>query len=226
MASPTPGPGDHEAEIALWREGGALRWRRRGEPSEVLVENLAVLPLKGPHNALNMMCAAGAALAFGLEPEPLRRALQRFEPLPHRVELVGQVGAVRFVDDSKATNVHAALAGLRSVTDGGERPLVVVAGGVDKGLELEELSRYLAEHATAVVLIGEIAARLEAALREAGMSARGLRREASMEDAVRRAYELARPDGLVILSPACSSFDMFESYAHRGRMFQQAVRGL
>jgi UDP-N-acetylmuramoylalanine--D-glutamate ligase len=172
-----------------------------GAPSEVLVENA---------------CAAilTARLA-GASPEGIRRGLREFRPLPHRMETVGEVRGVRFVDDSKATNVGAAVRAIR----GAGRKVVLIAGGRDKGGDYAPLRAEVARTARAVVLIGEARARLEQALSGAARLAAA----ADMDEAVSLALGLAEPGDAVLLAPACSSYDMFENYEARGKAFRGAV---
>ena len=209
---------DESTDLQVWADEAEVRWRRDGGEWASLIERDAI-PLPGPHNVSNVMCAAGMALAFGVEPDAIREAVDSFEALPHRVESCGTVDGVEFVNDSKATNVHSALAGLGSV-DGS---LVVIAGGLDKGLELDDFCRTLRQRADTVVLIGEVADRME---RELGDDVACERAE-TLPEAVERAFERAQASGAtVILSPAASSFDMFESYQHRGEVFRAAVEAL
>ncbi len=179
--------------------------------------------LPGHHNRLNAMCAAGMAIAAGLEPEDVERGLADAEPLAHRVESCDTVRGVTFYDDSKATNVNSALAGLQSIP----HPFVAIVGGVDKGLELEPLVEYLGRHASGVAVIGDIQDRMMSALDDGETGERKGRRVATLEEAVRWAFETARPrEEPVILSPACSSFDMFDDYVDRGEQFQRAISTL
>ena len=217
------GGGDDEMEAALrvWARDGVLVAEQGGETFD-LVER-AALGLPGRHNVENAMCAAAMALAAGIDPDVIGEAIATFEALPHRVETCGEVDGVTFVNDSKATNVNASLAGLSSL----EPPFVAIVGGVDKGLDLEPLCRYLAEHASGVVAIGEMSGRLTAELEPMVGEEFRLATAGTLEEATRRAYEWARGEGeTVILSPACSSFDMFESYKHRGEVFRGAVERL
>jgi UDP-N-acetylmuramoylalanine--D-glutamate ligase len=212
------------APYALWEEQGAFVGRWAGRELGVWCEDVATMPLIGRHNRMNMLCAAGLAMARGIAPEVIAGALRGFKPLAHRMERVTQLGQVVFWDDSKATNAHAALAGLRTLS--GDRPLVAIVGGVDKGLPLDAMAAYLAARAEHVVLIGQLVPRMHAALEAAGMSPERRHEASSMEDAVAQSVLLIGDGGDVVLSPACSSFDMFKSYAHRGELFQAAVRGL
>ncbi|MBA2662605.1 MAG: UDP-N-acetylmuramoyl-L-alanine--D-glutamate ligase [Bradymonadaceae bacterium] len=212
-----------ECDIALWTDGSALHARVDGQEITWLAR-LADAPLKGHHNALNMMCAAGLALSCGVSFETIVGAIERFKPLAHRIEFCAERAGIKFYDDSKATNAHAALAGLRTMPTG----FVAIVGGVDKGLDLGELAAYLASHAGGVVVIGEIRERLLKALAGAGMDSSFLGEAITMEEAVTEAFVRAQKGGAaaVILSPACSSFDMFKSYAQRGEVFQAAVLAL
>lgn len=198
----------------FWSDGSVVRLG-----DEVMWE-LSACTLKGRHNALNMMAAAHLARAAGVSLDAIAAGLASFKPLSHRVEPVRQVGGVWYYDDSKATNAHAAMAGIKSL----EGQLVVIAGGVDKGLDLGPFSELLCERAKAVVVIGQIAPRMTEVLVRAGHK-RVMTAE-SMEAAVELAAHEAAGHGSVVLSPACSSFDMFKSYAHRGDVFQDAVRAL
>ncbi len=207
----TYGASAHEgADESLWTDGISLYSTDGGRFFEMSESSL-----RGRHNEYNMLAAAALARSAGVSFSDIASALATFRPLPHRVEPCGEVDGVAYYDDSKATNAHAAIAGIQSL-DG---ELVIIAGGVDKGLELEEFGRVLSDRSRAVVLIGEIRERLKEAI-PAGTVV--LEAE-SMEQAVELASENAKPGDSVSLSPACSSFDMFESYAHRGDVFQECV---
>ena len=185
------------------------------------VDDLMIL---GSHNHKNVLAAmlACGSLAIGREratPEATRRALQTFGGLPHRVELIRKLRGVRYVNDSKATNVHASVAGLRSLA----ARLVVITGGVDKNLELDPILAELETRARHVVVIGQIADRFVA---EATGRLGSMERAATMEEAVVKAAAAAQEGDVVLLSPACSSFDMFRGFEHRGDVFAAAVRAL
>ncbi len=176
---------------------------------------------QGPHDVANALAAAAAVLDLeGPLDTDLRMGitsmLSGFSGLPHRVTPVGQSGGVRYVDDSKATNPHAALAALS-----GFDSVVLVAGGRNKGLDLGVL-RSEADRIRAVVAIGEAAGEVAAAFE----GLRPVRRAGSMADAVRAADELAEPGDVVLLSPACASFDWYTGYAARGDDFAACVRAL
>jgi UDP-N-acetylmuramoylalanine--D-glutamate ligase len=184
-------------------------------------------PIVGIHNVENALAAAGLALAFGPAGEAsavaaVKKGLRDFSLPSHRIEPVAAIGAVRFVDDSKATNPHAAMAGVASVALAAGDKLVWIAGGSDKGADFNELGRAVAQRASAAILIGQTAGKIAATLPE-GVPVHRCER---LEDAVALGWELAQPAGVVLLSPACASFDMFKSYAHRGEVFAGAVRRL
>lgn len=205
--------------------------------SEALVEDTGVLLRGGPlgleHdefyelsqtslsslvNRLNAAAAILAARVYGCDPEAIRRGLAGYVLPAHRMSPVAEVGGIRYVDDSKGTNIGAVAAALVSC---GER-VVLIAGGRDKESDFSLLADHVRKHVQHLVLIGEAADRIEAQL---GLQAPVLR-AASMEEAVRKATDVARPGDTVLLSPGCASFDMFTGYAHRGEVFQQAVLGL
>ena len=145
--------------------------------------------------------------------------IQTFKGLPHRVEKIGEKNGITFIDDSKGTNVgatEAAIAGLQS-------PLVLIAGGQGKGQDFAPLGEALRNKARAVLLIGADAAKIEADLQGFSLT---LLHCATLEEATRRAYEIAQSGDIVLLSPACASFDMFEGYAHRAEVFANAFHAL
>ncbi|MDO4877983.1 MAG: UDP-N-acetylmuramoyl-L-alanine--D-glutamate ligase [Neisseria sp.] len=177
------------------------------------------IPLHGLHNAANVLAALALCGAAGLETGGLLPHVQSFKGLPHRVEKIGEKNGVAFIDDSKGTNVGAtaaAVAGLR-------QPLVLILGGQGKGQDFTPLNAVLKDKARAVVLIGRDAPQIR---RDLAVSGVRLVDCASMEEAVRTAYGLAREGDAVLLSPACASFDMFKGYAHRAQVFAQAFAAL
>jgi UDP-N-acetylmuramoylalanine--D-glutamate ligase len=167
-----------------------------------------------PHDCANALAASAAALAAGASEDGVRSALRDFRGLPHRLALVGDDGSVRFYDDSKATDPHAAVAALRAFES-----VVLIAGGRNKGLDLSVLLEEV-DHVRAVVAIGEAAGEVEAAF----AGARPVTTASSMDDAVAAARAAARPGDAIVLSPACASFDWYRSYGERGDDFARAVR--
>jgi len=174
------------------------------------------VPLAGRHNLANVLAAMALAEAAGVGSEAACVAVREFKGLKHRTELVTERNGVRWYDDSKGTNVGATVAALNGMTS----PVVLIAGGDGKGQDFSGLKNAAAERARAVVLIGRDAPLIEAALG----SAVTIRRARDMHDAVRIASELARPGDVVLLSPACASFDMFRNYEHRAEVFRAAVK--
>lgn len=172
--------------------------------------------LHGKHNLTNAAAAIAAARAFGVSPAAVREGLARFRALPHRMALAGKLGGVTFYDDSKATNVGAAVTALLGLS---EPRGVLVAGGRDKLGSYDDLVAALVEKGRGAVLLGEAAERLRSAI--------GTRVPVeltqTMEEAVFQAFRMAQPGDAVLLSPACSSYDMFKNYSERGDRFTQAV---
>jgi UDP-N-acetylmuramoylalanine--D-glutamate ligase len=180
------------------------------------------LGLFGEHNVANAMAAATAALSMGLDRDAVREGLRSFAGVPHRLEPIAEIGGVRFVNDSKATNVASATVGLRAF-DGGVHAIL---GGSEKDEPFALLAEPVGERCVACYLIGAAADRLAvelASVLEAGVE---LHRCADLEDAVRRAAAAARPSEVVLLSPACASFDAFANFEARGERFREIVEGL
>jgi UDP-N-acetylmuramoylalanine--D-glutamate ligase len=193
---------------------------------EPLLE-VAELGLFGEHNVANAMAAAAAGLSMGLDRDAVREGLRSFAGVPHRLEQVAERGGVRFVNDSKATNVASATVGLRAFVDAevaGAAPAVhAILGGSEKGEDYSALVEPVREACAAVYLIGATSDRMAEALLpvvEAGVE---LHRCTDLEDAVRRAASAAGPDEVVLLSPACASFDAFENAERRGDRFREVV---
>lgn len=174
--------------------------------------------LLGPHNRENLAAAALMALAFGAAPGAVERAAADFKPSAHRVELVAEIEGVRFVDDSKATNVDAVIRAL----DCFEGQCVLIMGGLDKGCDFNSLKHHVQCKAKAVVAIGSSRTKIEVTL---GAYA-PVTLANDMQDAVNKAWVLADEGDVILLSPACASFDMFTSYAHRGDEFVKAISRL
>jgi UDP-N-acetylmuramoylalanine--D-glutamate ligase len=190
---------------------------------------IAELAIPGAHNVSNALAAVAVGLLFDIRPEAIREAASAFTGVEHRLEPVAIVDGVRFVNDSQGTQPDAVVAALRAF----DAPVVLIAGGRDKGVDLSGLPPVVAERAVAAVLIGESGPRLEADFRAAGLARTA--RAATLEEAVRLADGLAREaltdrgtrgPATVLLSPAAASFDMFEDYAARGRAFKAAVAAL
>jgi UDP-N-acetylmuramoylalanine--D-glutamate ligase len=179
---------------------------------------LDAIHLLGPHLVNDVMAAATVGVLAGAAPAAMTAAVDSFHGLEHAMELVADVGGVRFVNDSKATNVDAALHSIESFESG----LVPIIGGKFKGGDLRVLRAPLKKRARAVVAIGEATPLVKDALD----GAVPVHEAKTFESAVREAFALAKPGGVVLLAPACASFDMFRDYAERGRRFKEEVRKL
>lgn len=183
----------------------------------------AEVRIPGRHNLANALAALALAQACAIPMQPACEALRRFSGLAHRSTLVAERAGVRWYDDSKGTNPGATVAALDGlVADDACGRAVLIAGGESKGADFTPLRAAVARAARAVILIGRDAPLIEAAI----AGAAPIVHATDMTDAVARAATLAEPGDCVLLSPACASFDMFENYAHRGRVFTDAVRGL
>jgi UDP-N-acetylmuramoylalanine--D-glutamate ligase len=198
------------ARASVVREGDAIVDRETGARFP-----LSLLRIQGSHNVTNAMSAVLAARLAGAPPEGIAEAIASFTGLPHRMQLVAEKDAVRYYDDSKATNVGAAVKALEGVAG----KAVLIAGGRDKGGDYAPLRAEVARKARAVVLLGEAADLMDHAL----AGAAPIERAADMRDAVRRARRLAAPGDVVLLAPACSSYDMFRDYNERGDVFCAVV---
>ncbi len=189
-----------------------------GEPLLAVSE----LGLFGDHNVANAMAAAAAAISLGLDRDAVRAGLRSFAGVPHRLEPVAEIAGVRFVNDSKATNVASATVGIRAF-DGGVHAIL---GGSEKGEPYAPLLDPVRERCAACYLTGASAERLAEELAPALAADVPLHRCADLGDAVRRAAAAARPGEVVLLSPACASFDAFENFERRGERFREIVAGL
>ena len=209
---------------AAFLRDGLLIVRRSGVECELVY--MAELPIVGFHNAQNALAASAMALEVGIKASAIRPALLTFSPLEHRIEPAGEVGGVRFVNDSKATNTDSVEKALLSFDAG---TIVLLLGGHDKGTELDSLARLVAERCRVAVCYGEAGERIARAL-EAVCEAHGsdleIVRAPHMREAFAAAVDVAKPGEVVLLSPACSSFDEFNNMGERGRLFKGLVAEL
>ena len=194
---------------------------RRGESSlargDKTVLPLRELPVAGLHNAANALAAAALCGAIGVADAPICQGLRAFKGLPHRVQKVAEIDGVTYYDDSKGTNVGSTVAAL----NGFMQPVVLIAGGDGKGQDFSPLRQPVTRHARAVILIGRDGDKIAAALADCGVP---VECAADMGDAVEKARALSRSGDVVLLSPACASYDMFRNYGHRGDVFAAEVR--
>jgi UDP-N-acetylmuramoylalanine--D-glutamate ligase len=208
------------APTDLGEEGAALVrgmicLRREGQETPLLPPSSLSLP--GPHNLENALAAAAAAAELGAPAEAIIESLRSFRGLPHRLEPVATIRGVAFVNDSKATNTDSLEVALRSF----DRPVLLIAGGRDKGQDFRPLRPLIRERVARLLLIGEAQEKMEQAWPETPAT-----RAASLEEAVALAARLGQPGETVLLSPACASFDMFKNYEERGDLFRRYVRRL
>ncbi|PYT04061.1 MAG: UDP-N-acetylmuramoyl-L-alanine--D-glutamate ligase [Acidobacteria bacterium] len=189
---------------------------RDGEVEVIGVDEIAV---PGMHNVENVMTALAATFcAMGARAgdlPALREAIRRFKGVEHRIEYVAEIDGIRFYNDSKATNVDSTVKALEAF----ERNIIVILGGKDKGSDYSVLAQLVRDRVKNIVLIGAASDKIAEQLE----GTRPMTRARSMQDAVLRAMEVATPGDIVLLAPACASFDMFDNYEHRGRMFKEAV---
>jgi UDP-N-acetylmuramoylalanine--D-glutamate ligase len=197
-------------------EGGVMRWQ-----GEALI-GVDELPLLGRHNVENAMAAAAAALAMGIAPEPVAEGLRTFEGVPHRLERVREQNGVLYVNDSKATNVASALAGIGAFAGG----LHLILGGSLKGESFRPLAGPVSDRAVAVYLIGAAADDLVMDLASVAVSGVHIQRSGTLEQAVQDASAAASEGEVVLLSPACASFDAFRDFEERGDRFRDLVEAL
>ena len=198
-----------------WVEAGHVVFRSsKDAPTESIIP-LHSIPLKGEHNVENVLAAVCASRLAGAPPDAIRRAIEKFKAVEHRLEYVATLNGVEFFNDSKATNVDATAKAIASFSTG----IHLILGGKDKNSDYTQLSQLLRQRVRAVYTIGSAAAKIESQLR----GVVPLQSCDTLDKAVREAAAAARPGDVVLLAPACSSFDQFESYEHRGRVFKELV---
>jgi UDP-N-acetylmuramoylalanine--D-glutamate ligase len=190
----------------------------RSDGQEAALLDRAGIGLRGEHNVENVLAAASVAFLLGLDPAAIAEGVRSFPGVEHRLEFVAEIGGVSFFNDSKATNVDAACKALEAFPGG----LFVILGGKDKDGDYTPLAQPLRQRARLVLLIGGAAQKIAAHL--AGAVA--LEHAGTLDRAVAMAFAGARPGDTVLLAPACASFDQFENFEHRGRVFKQLVRSL
>jgi UDP-N-acetylmuramoylalanine--D-glutamate ligase len=176
---------------------------------------LSGIPLKGAHNVENVLAAVVASRLAGAPANVIREAIESFQAVEHRLEFVATVNGVSFYNDSKATNVDATAKAVAAFDSG----IHLILGGKDKGAGYTQLANLLRERVRAVYTIGSAAAKIESELR----GVVSIQSCETLENAVAAAASAARPGEVVLLAPACSSFDQFENYEHRGRVFKDLV---
>ncbi|MDR3774388.1 MAG: UDP-N-acetylmuramoyl-L-alanine--D-glutamate ligase [Terracidiphilus sp.] len=206
---------EHSVERGAWVEEGFLVYRAgKDEPVEKVMP-LHNVPLKGAHNVENVLAAMCAARLAGVSAEQIRAAVEAFQAVEHRLEYVATINGVEFYNDSKATNVDATAKAVASFSSG----IHLILGGKDKNSDYTQLAQLLRARVRAVYTIGSAAAKIESELR----GVVPILSCETLDKAVNAAGSDARPGEVVLLAPACSSFDQFENYEHRGRVFKELV---
>jgi len=206
---------EHRVRQGAWVEDGYVVFRAAPDAETERVMPLSKIPLKGEHNVENVLAAVCASRLADVPVEAIARAIEKFQAVEHRLEYVATLHGVDFYNDSKATNVDATAKALAAFAGG----IHLILGGKDKGSDYATLSQLLRERVRAVYTIGSAAEKIESQLR----GVISIHSCGTLDGAVNAAASAAHPGEVVLLAPACSSFDQFESYEHRGRVFKQLV---
>ena len=203
-------------ENGAFVQGDQIMFRQNGQEQPVL--SRSDIQLKGEHNLENVLAAVAITMVTGCTPQQVRQAVKEFRAVEHRLELVATINGVTFYNDSKATNVDATMKALESFPAN----IHIILGGKDKGSDYTVLNPLLRERVKRVYLIGAAADKIAQQIQ----NSTAVVRSATLERAVRQAFEAAKPGDVVLLAPACASFDQFENYEHRGRVFKELVHSL
>jgi UDP-N-acetylmuramoylalanine--D-glutamate ligase len=206
---------EHLVDQGAWVDGGAILFRSAPDAASETVMPLSSIPLKGEHNVENVLAAVCAARLAGASAESIRNAVEQFKAVEHRLEYVATLNGVEIYNDSKATNVDATAKAIAAFPGN----IHLILGGKDKNSDYTELSELLRSRVKAVYTIGSAAAKIESQLR----GVVSLHSCETLDKAVGAIAAAAHPGDVVLLAPACSSFDQFESYEHRGRVFKELV---
>jgi UDP-N-acetylmuramoylalanine--D-glutamate ligase len=206
---------EHPVKRGAWVKEGNVVYRPAPEAAIETILPLSKIPLKGEHNVENVLAAVCAARLAGAPAAAIARAIEKFQAVEHRLEYVATINGVEFYNDSKATNVDATAKAVAAFRGG----IHLILGGKDKGSDYTTLSQLLRERVRAVYTIGSAAAKIESHLR----GVVPMQSCETLAKAVSAAAAAARPGDVVLLAPACSSFDQFENYEQRGHVFKQLV---
>jgi UDP-N-acetylmuramoylalanine--D-glutamate ligase len=209
---------EQAVSMGAWLESGSVVYRAARDAATEYVMPLKGIPLKGAHNIENVLAAVVAARLAGVPAEVIRHAIENFQAVEHRLEYVVTHNGVAYYNDSKATNVDATAKAIAAFSGG----IHLILGGKDKNSDYTLLSDLLRERVNAVYTIGSAAAKIESHLR----GVVSIYSCETLDKAVASAAAAARPGEVVLLAPACSSFDQFENYEHRGKVFKQLVKDL
>jgi UDP-N-acetylmuramoylalanine--D-glutamate ligase len=205
-----------EVQGGAWVRDGNIVFRdAAGQQREIML--VSEIPLKGAHNLENALAAVCAGALMGCAPEKIRQAVCDFKAVEHRLEFVATIRGVDYYNDSKATNVDATIKALESFPAN----IHLILGGKDKGSDYTVLNDLLRQRVKRVYTIGAAAAKIESQMKGPEVV-----HAETLENAIRKANAVAQPGDIVLLAPACASFDQFKSYEHRGQMFKEIVRAL
>jgi len=204
-----------EVERGAWVRDGNILFRDGTGQREIL--QVAEISLKGAHNLENVLAAVCAGALMGCASEKIRHAVHEFKAVEHRLEFVATIGGVDYYNDSKATNVDATIKALESFPAN----IHLILGGKDKGSDYTVLNDLIRQRVKRIYTIGAAAAKIESQVKGAEVV-----HAETLENAIRKAHAVAKSGDVVLLAPACASFDQFKSYEHRGRLFKEIVRGL
>jgi UDP-N-acetylmuramoylalanine--D-glutamate ligase len=205
-----------EVKQGAWVHDGKIWFRDSSASREIML--VSEIPLKGAHNIENVLAAACVGLLAGANPERVRQGIRDFKAVEHRLEFVAKIHGVDYYNDSKATNVDATIKALESFPAG----IHLILGGKDKGSDYTVLNELLRSHVKHVYTIGAAAAKIESQIKNSAE----ITHAETLERAVQLAARNAQPSDVVLLAPACASFDQFENYEHRGRVFKEMVSSL
>jgi len=209
-----------EVRQGAWVSEGKILFRDAKGQREIL--DVADIPLKGAHNLENVLAAVCAGALMGCAPEKIRQAVHEFKAVEHRLEFVASIRGVDYYNDSKATNVDATVKALESFPAN----IHLILGGKDKGSDYTVLNDLLRKRVKRVYTIGAAAAKIESQIVSAKDGGPELVHAETLENAIRKASAVAQEGDIVLLAPACASFDQFKSYEHRGKVFKEVVRSL
>ncbi len=209
-----------EVEKGAWVREGKIVFRNSDEQREIL--QVSEIPLKGAHNLENVLAAVCAGMLMGCAPAKIRDAVRNFRAVEHRLEFVATIGGVDYYNDSKATNVDATIKALESFPAN----IHLILGGKDKGSDYSVLNDLLRKRVKRVYTIGAAAAKIESQIVSSKDGGPEVVHSQTLENAIRSAHAAAKAGDIVLLAPACASFDQFKSYEHRGKVFKEIVKRL
>ena len=209
---------EHILEQGIWLDGEKIMYNDGSETIEICT--IHDMKLLGKHNYENVMAAVAIAMHAGVPLDCIRKAVKEFNAVEHRIEYVKEVNGVKYYNDSKGTNPDAAIKAVEAMV----RPTVVIGGGYDKDSSYDEWIASFGDKVKALVLLGQTRDKIAAAAREQGFE--NIRFVETLKEAVEVCREDAREGQIVLLSPACASWDMFKSYEERGKLFKQYVNEL